>query len=340
MYRKSPLVSIIIPVYNGEKTIERCIKSILDQNIHNMEVIVVNDGSTDNTMNILEHYGEIDNIVLISQKNMGVSAARNIGMKYAAGKWISFVDADDYLEPDCFKTVFSYDNLEKYDLVFWNYYRVTPSKKSSSAIMQRQKKEYNREELFLYVLDNKGKQCLSSVYCRLFQRELILKYELLFQENVISNEDRIFMLDYLMYSEKCLGLAECLYNRTLNVDSAIHRWHQNAKEEYLLTARMLKERLLHNEVWNICQNVFYIWILQDIISLYLETYLCHIQNTASKKKRKKELYLFIREDIIMEALKRIKYNELPARTIIKYMAVKHGWMKLLDKWYRNKVYFT
>lgn len=340
MCLREPAVSVIVPAYNAQNTIVRCIDSILNQTFQDLELIVVDDGSTDHTESILKQYAFMDmRIKLLVQTNNGASAARNAGMQCASGRWITFVDADDYLELDCLKEVLSNVGLNQYDLIFWNYYRVQPTHKESPVIFKKGKGHYRGEALVPYVLDNNGNQGLSSVYCRLFQRKLILKYNLLFQEGVISNEDRLFMVDYLIHAEHCLGLTGCLYNRTLNADSMIHRWHQNAKEEYLLSARLMKERLLHTKLWNMCQNAFNRWILQDIVSLYLETNLCHLQNGNSKERRKKDLYLFLNEKIIDESLRQLKYRDLSIRTKIKFIAVKYGMIDILDRWYQHKDYF-
>ena len=93
--RAYPLISIIIPAYNAGDTIERCVKSALSQTYPSIEVIVVNDGSTDSTAEILKRF---ENITITSQKNKGVSAARNAGLKIASGEYLTFVDSDDYLD--------------------------------------------------------------------------------------------------------------------------------------------------------------------------------------------------------------------------------------------------
>ena len=204
---------------------------------------------------------------------------------------------------------------------------------------QQPKGEYKKEEVFPYVFDNNGKQGLGSACCRLFKNEIIRNNQLHFQKGVISNEDRIFMIDYLMYTKCNLGLKKHLYNRTLNANSAMHRWHKNAKEEYMLTANLIKERLICYGIWDICQKVFCIWILQDIITQYLKTYICHPQNIDNRMNRKEELNLFINDDFIAESLKQIKYKDLSIKSIIKLIAVKYGWIDILDRWYQNKEYF-
>lgn len=335
-----PLVSVIVPVYNGQNTIARCIDSILNQTFQDLELIVVNDGSTDDTGDILEQYITMDaRMIVITQKNAGVSAARNTGVSRATGKWITFADADDYLELNCLEEVLLNDNIDKYDLVFWNYYTLKPSGKKMSAVFQKPKGEYKKEEIVPYILDSGGKQGLGGAWCRLFKNELIQNNKLHFHEGVVNSEDRIFMVDYLMHTRCNMGLTKFLYNRTFNANSAIHRWHENAKEEYLLTTRLLKERLLHYGIWDICQKAFCIWVLQDTITQYLKTYICHPQNAANRKSRKKELYVFLNDDLISEAIKQIQLCDLPLSSRMKFIAVKHSCINILDRWYQNKNYF-
>src|SRR5690606_15460378 len=101
---KKPLISVVIPVYNVESYLENCINSIVQQTYSNLEIILVNDGSTDNSTKICETAASKDSrIVLINQKNQGVSSARNNGLSIARGEWIYFIDADDFLNLDTFE---------------------------------------------------------------------------------------------------------------------------------------------------------------------------------------------------------------------------------------------
>ena len=99
MNKQEELISIIIPIYNAEKYIERCINSLKNQTYKNIEIICINDGSTDNSLNILKRIAITDNrITIIEQENKGVSVARNKGIESAKGKYIMFLDADDWFE--------------------------------------------------------------------------------------------------------------------------------------------------------------------------------------------------------------------------------------------------
>lgn len=116
-------VSIIVPVYNMEKYLEKCMDSLVNQTLEDIEIIVINDGSTDNSINILNQYkNEYPNkIIVIDQKNKGISAARNIGIDKANGKYIGFVDSDDYVKLDMYEKLYNKIEKSKSDIVVCNY---------------------------------------------------------------------------------------------------------------------------------------------------------------------------------------------------------------------------
>ena len=125
LFIQDSLVSIIVPVYNSEKYVERCILSILNQTYSIIELILINDGSTDSSLNILDEYSRKDNrIILVNKENEGVSASRNLGIEIATGKYLMFIDNDDFVEPSYVETYVS--EIEKYsaDLIIGGYQRI------------------------------------------------------------------------------------------------------------------------------------------------------------------------------------------------------------------------
>ncbi len=113
LIKQNNKISIIVPIYNTEQYLEQCIQSIIKQEYKNIEIILVNDGSTDNSLNICNKYKNIDNrIIVIDKKHTGVSDTRNTGIKKATGDYIGFVDSDDYIDKDMFKTLIN--GAEKY----------------------------------------------------------------------------------------------------------------------------------------------------------------------------------------------------------------------------------
>lgn len=124
-----PLVSVIIPVYNAEKYIERCLNSVVAQTYENLEIILVDDGSPDNSGKICDEYTKkYPGIRVIHQENHGVSTARNNGIDVAAGEYITFVDPDDWLEQDMYKTMMAYMKVHNLDIICIDTYQVKPNK--------------------------------------------------------------------------------------------------------------------------------------------------------------------------------------------------------------------
>ena len=123
-------VSVIIAAYNIEKYIQRCIESVVNQSEREIEIIIVNDGSTDNTLNIINKVNELDDrIIVINKKNQGLIEARKTGLKYANGEFILFLDGDDWLENNCIEELYKTANDKKADVVLYNAYMVYDDRK-------------------------------------------------------------------------------------------------------------------------------------------------------------------------------------------------------------------
>ena len=124
---KKPLISVIIPVYNVEKYISECLESILNQTYKNIEIICVNDGSTDNSLEIIKQFKK-NGVKVYTQKNHGLGITRNNGMKHASGQYIMFIDSDDYLASNCIENYVQPLNNEDYDIVAGGYQKIKDGK--------------------------------------------------------------------------------------------------------------------------------------------------------------------------------------------------------------------
>lgn len=187
-----PKVSVIIPVFNVENYLERCLKSVINQNFKNIEIIIINDGSTDKSFDICKQFAESDKrIILISQKNRGVSAARNAGINISTGKYLSFVDSDDFIAPDMIE--FLVNNLEKNDVDIATcgmYDCYIQNNNKIKKICNKNKNNYgiiNLREALQEIFIN-GKVSLF-IYDKLYKRELF--NNLRFSENIIYEDAEI-----------------------------------------------------------------------------------------------------------------------------------------------------
>lgn len=202
--KKTPLVSVVVPVFNREKSVPFCIESILNSNTKDIEVLVVDDGSTDSTPELIRRISDTDaRVRCFRQENLGVSSARNLGLENARGEWIAFVDSDDCISPRMFEVIETTADLP--DLFIFKS-RSLMAKGDTSNIpldkrtMQSKKIEGNCVE-FLYGEYNPYKNPVYPVWGKLFRREIIESNGIRFDEGCDLGEDQIFTCSYLEYVE-------------------------------------------------------------------------------------------------------------------------------------------
>ncbi len=205
------LFSIIIPVYNADKYIEKCIESIICQDRNKFEIIVVDDGSTDNTGIICDKYSnKYSNIKVFHTENKGVSRARNLGLSEAIGDYILFVDADDWVTSDYIDVISK--EIEGVDLLFFSNNRVIDEK----IIKQSYGDAYveNRaetEELILNIKKQKY-EYFGFTWNKCFSRNIISKNNILFVNDLSVREDEVFTNTYCSYINSIKFIKKILYN--------------------------------------------------------------------------------------------------------------------------------
>lgn len=217
------LVSIIIPVYNAENYIERCLKSIIAQTYKNIEVIIINDGSTDKSKDICTEYAKNDSrIQLFSKLNSGVSSARNDGLMYAEGKYICFVDADDYVEPEFVMALSQGFDDENCMITACSMHisDTLPCGATDSWSLDF----YTIEKAFYQMCKN---NLVHPFVCnKMLVTQVIKDNNLKFDCSIMYGEDALFLLSYFacVYDKKLAYIPDCkLYNYILNSNSAMHK---------------------------------------------------------------------------------------------------------------------
>ena len=219
-------VSIIIPTYNSEKYLKRCINSICNQTYKNIEIIIIDDGSTDNTFNICEEYSKKDDRVkFIHKKNEGVSVARNIGIENANGKYIMFVDSDDWIENNTVEILYNISKKEKADIVQCNFYYAYPKMKEIKRTEMNPKEGYitEKERIQLNLISSKYEEIENGVFTgairamagKLVKSEIIKIANIKFNEKICIFEDGIFLLNLAKYTNKIVFSNSYLYHYRL-----------------------------------------------------------------------------------------------------------------------------
>lgn len=245
------LVSIIIPVYNVEKYLKECLDSVLGQTYKNTEIIVVDDGSTDNSGLICDEYKvKYNNITVIHKKNEGLGLARNTGMQYMNGEFVFFIDSDDYIDKNLIEKLVIEVNNKKLDYIRSGYMRVNDNKK---ILLKR----VYSDELFennirtsllpkmIGSLPNKQDNIEMSVCFALYRTSIIKDYNLLFssERNLIS-EDLIFNMEFMQKAKTGYISSICGYYYRYNQNSLTTKYNADRFEKVKILYLYVKNKLI------------------------------------------------------------------------------------------------
>lgn len=218
------MVSFIIPVYNCEAYISQCIASIINQTCSGFEVILVDDGSTDNSAAIIDDYAQKDfRIRAIHVKNGGPSRARNIGIDIARGEWVIFVDADDWIDKDLLSTLSLTDTSP--DITFWGFRKISDEGMLLEKCCPKtdkcptDKKEYFEQlkELVIHRQEYFGYS-----WNKVYKRSLIEEHNIRFEDGLSIREDEVFALRYCLYAQSIETLSFAPYNYRILTSSLSH----------------------------------------------------------------------------------------------------------------------
>lgn len=210
-------VSVIIPVYNSERYLEECLDSVIHQTLKDIEIIVVNDGSTDSSLEICKRFEEKDTRVrLLSIPNSGSAAARNVGLAHVHGEYIGFVDSDDWVEREMFERLYEKARLTNADIVGCNFMRHFPSQEIKNHIKYRSGL-YNREqivkEIFPELIGSKRLtvKAPTNMVTKIFKCELIRWNEIQFDERLLGGQDVVFASTCILHSDSLYLMNEAYY---------------------------------------------------------------------------------------------------------------------------------
>lgn len=230
-----PKISIIVPIYNVEKYLDRCMTSLLNQTLKDIEIIMVDDASPDNCPKMCDEYAKKDNrIKVIHKKNAGLGFARNSGLEIATGEYIAFVDSDDYVDVGMYETLYQRAQDENFDIVFSGVIREWYGGKIS--------KEFISDKVF------KGKQIITllgdmiasspeikeecsinaSVWTSIYKRDVLIKAGIKFKsERDIISEDIVFHVELLPYCDSICYYPDAFYHYCYNEASLTHNFNEH-----------------------------------------------------------------------------------------------------------------
>lgn len=315
-------VSIIVPVYNAEKYIDRCIKSIIEQTYKNVEIILINDGSKDSSLSILRDFEKKDSrITLIDQSNKGPSASRNIGIEKSTGDYIAFIDADDNIELNYIEKMVEYAYRLNTDMVVCNYKEVRIEGDISSNI-------------FTFINDgeayNCDLKCIGEVLCgrgglvwgKLLKSSAIKENNIKFDDNISMCEDLLFSLEFIKNTKRLSRINDYLYiHNKYNDESITAKYNKELFNEQVKVQRELEQFVDDNNFNNsYIDNLLY-ERLKGIMwfSIYKE-----IINTDNLKFKLNNINQIIKNEMVVVNIDKFDRNGCVDKAIMKSIKMKNS----------------
>lgn len=333
--------SIIIPVYNVEKWLERCLDSILADSCKDMELILVDDGSTDQSGRICDSYAaEYANISVVHKPNGGLSSARNAGLEKATGEWISFIDSDDWVDKDTFQTIRTFlSQLENTpDLVKFGY-RKTNGSASRDYMPCVPEGEYDRSGIVRKLLPVAFGSCrisdstmhtfILSSCAHIYRHDFLRKTGVRFiSEREVGSEDFLF-LDSLYLQASCVYVTHHVwYNYDTREGSLTQRYRKNMYTQYRLLADLVHKEIskvgLEKELADDFK-VFYIGLM----------YICIINECAGQRSRLQQMAgtaMILKDPKLRESMKGLAFADTKSKVIALCIRLKAALPLCLIQW--------
>lgn len=206
-----PMVSIIVPIYNAENYLRRCVDSILNQEYTDFELLLVNDGSTDASGDICEEYGDRDpRVIVIQKENTGVSDSRNRALDRARGKYLQFLDSDDWITPDATRLFVRAAEEYGCDMVISDFYRVVGERLSTKGDIEEEG-VLTREEFAAHMMENPADFYYGVLWNKLYRRDIVEEHNLHMDTDINWCEDFMFNLEYIRYAKVFYALHAPIY---------------------------------------------------------------------------------------------------------------------------------
>ncbi len=345
MSKDNIAVSIIVPVYNAEKDLVKCLDSVVNQTLKDVEIILVDDGSTDGSSEICKCYAEKDDrIIYFKKENEGLAAARQDGMEKASGEYIGFVDSDDWLELNMYERMYSVAKEENADVVFCNAFLDENEKDKIHLEPGVYDRERIEKEILPRSLSGISPKGTNSVirwcnWLRLYKRSLIEENGIAFGRGFRRSQDLQLTFETALYAQKYVSLNdEYLYhNRTENNSTSLSRGYT---KNYWKLIRPLID-VLYNDVENYKkQDLSY---NMHLCAFFFAAAGCKNEFETSAFPRKKKIELLdeiARDAVIKNALPHIETNKLSLYYQAIYKGLKGGTGAAVYKAYRQHLFYV
>lgn len=335
----NPDVSVIVPVYNVEKYLNQCMTSLLRQTLTNIEIILVDDGSTDSSGILCDQFGSLDKrIKVLHKNNEGLGMARNSGLSIATGKYIGFVDSDDFVSSKMFEVLYNY--AEKYGadasccekIRFYDGDRIeekeTSVNKKIEVYDERQMPDYVMHRIGMPPESKKDTLYQTAVWLGIYRKAIIDEKSIKFvSERKLISEDIIFNIDFFSNCRKAVHCHRPLY---------YYRDNSNSLTKTYRADRFEKNVLMYQELCTKLKSVFPYTDYKDAVDRYLITYAriacmqeIEFINSNGLTKAKKNIGKICGTPELKCVLSEYQYQKMPFKCRVIATCQKHKWISLL-----------
>lgn len=328
-----PSISIVVPVYKTREVyLRQCIDSLINQTFKDIEIILVDDGSPDNAGVICDEYAEKDpRIKVIHQQNQGVSVARNVGIEKATGKWITFVDADDFVEHNMCDVIYHEAEKTKVDILIFASYICTLAGREKNSYFAEDYRLFShsdKEEIELQIINNKVAPftpkfgSVGWTWGKLYRLDFLKRNRLSYKVGLKRAQDVVFNLHAFERANNILYIDRFLYNYRSNHSSAMNRYIENVWGYFQIVLDEFMDFIKRNNK----TDLFYLAYNMKVVSFICEALrndYFNKQNPKSLKVRLKELYRLLSNETCSTALKNLDISLYGFKTRVLVRLLKH-----------------
>ena len=326
------LISIIVPIYNVQDYLAKCLNSILQQTYSNIEVLCVDDGSTDNSLKILKDYEKMDKrIRVFHQENAGVSIARNYALENVRGDYVLFVDGDDWIDIDTCEKAIQFSRYKKADIVMWSYIRETGKESKPKMIFETDylfEKIAIRDKLYRRLFGLEGRElsrpenadAICTVWGKLYKTELLENVQFYDIREIGTYEDGLFNIDVFKNASMVYFTTDIYYHyRRDNVRSITSEYNEELEEQweklFTVMRNHIKEDKLDGRFLNALDNRIALSIIPLGINCFCAPY--------SMYKRMVMIHNILKKTEYRRVYKSLEFQYFPFHWNIFFRCAKH-----------------
>lgn len=279
-----PLVSVIVPVYNVEKYLKKCVDSIINQTLKDIEIILVDDGSTDNCPSIIDEYARNDDrVIAIHKENGGQGSARNKGLDISSGDYIGFVDSDDWIDSNMYEQLYISAQKENADIAVCNRKVFDENSNLKIAVNVSEKIiEINKNNIIDYVIDQMFYPHTVVVYNKIFKKSIIYNHNIKFKEVIdVGSEDTLFNYEVLLHVKKIIEVNSVNHNQLAREGSTARSYKIGVMKRTSKLIEEIYEYSCNNDAKEVGE------ILAPIILLFFQQWNYNLIKTYGEDNLKK-----------------------------------------------------